>query len=229
MDSLIVGSRFDKTDLRHNQAGVQTVNKLKSKVFLIGGAPGAGKTTLGTALAIRLGVTSLTIDDLVTAAIAITSPETHPGLHALRKMPHLEYFTHSAVDQLKADATLRHEATWPMIEAVIRKYTRRGSGIVIDGWHIRPNWVAQLNMENVWSGWIVVSPAVLEARERQNESWFQGSPDPQQMFENFLARSLWYNDLIKKQATELQMNILPQDGQTSVDELCELVLAKASG
>jgi hypothetical protein len=49
------------------------------------------------------------------------------------------------------------------------------------------------------------------------------------MFENFLARSLWYNDLIKKQATELQMNILPQDGQTSVDELCELVLAKASG
>ncbi|MCA9946780.1 MAG: zeta toxin family protein, partial [Anaerolineales bacterium] len=66
---------------------------ISNKVILIGGAPGAGKTTLGSALAVKLGVNSLTIDDLVTAVIAVTTPETHPGIHALRKGPHTEYFT----------------------------------------------------------------------------------------------------------------------------------------
>ena len=203
-------------------------NNMSNKVFLIGGAPGTGKTTLGTALAIKLGITSLTIDDLVTAAIAVTTPETHPWLHVMRKVPYLEYYTNSSADQLKEDATLRHEATWPMVEQVIRKYARRESAIVIDGWHLRPAWVAQLNLENVWSSWLVVSESLLEERERKNLGFFQNSPNPERMFDNFLARSLWYNDLIKSQAKEFQMHILYQTGEISVDELCQMVIEKSA-
>lgn len=106
---------------------------MKTKVFLIGGAPGAGKTTLGSALAARLGFTSLSIDDLLTAAQAVTTPESHPRLHFMRNKPYLEYFTNSSVEQLKADATLQHEAAWPLVKRVIRKHARGGSAIVIDG------------------------------------------------------------------------------------------------
>ncbi|UCC53638.1 MAG: hypothetical protein JSV68_06615, partial [Anaerolineaceae bacterium] len=130
---------------------------IDTKVFLIGGAPGAGKTTLGSALAARLGITSLTIDHLKTAAMAITTPETHPGLHVMSKVPSLEYFTNSSLEQLIADATLQHEAVWPMVRQVVRKHALWGSPIVIDGWYMRPNWVAQLKLANVWSGWIVTS------------------------------------------------------------------------
>ncbi|MEO0565582.1 MAG: AAA family ATPase, partial [Chloroflexota bacterium] len=137
-----------------------------NKVILIGGAPGAGKTTLGAALAAKLKITSLTIDDLVTAATAITTPETHPGLHVMRQTNHLDYYTNSSLEQLQADATHRHEATWPMVERVIRKYVKQGSGVVIDGWHLRPQWVADLQWENIFSYWIVVTPDVLEAREK---------------------------------------------------------------
>ena len=132
-----------------------------NKVILIGGAPGAGKTTLGQALAVKLGVTSLTIDDLVTAVIAVTTRETHPGIHALRKGPHTEYFTNSSVDELIADATLRHEGSWPMVRQLIQKYTKQKRGIVIDGWHMRPEWVADLQLENVWAGWLVIDPDIL--------------------------------------------------------------------
>lgn len=195
-----------------------------NKVILIGGAPGAGKTTLGSALAVKLGVTSLTIDDLVTAVVAVTTPETHPGIHALRKGPHTEYFTNSSVEQLIADATLRHEATWPMVQQVIRKYVSLGRGIVIDGWHMRPEWVAQLPMENVWAGWLVIDTAVLEARERKNDDFLEGSTDPERMFANFMGRSLWYNNLIKEEASALKMKILHQDGNKSVGALCKIVL-----
>ena len=203
--------------------------KINTKVFLIGGAPGAGKTTLGSALATRVGITSLSIDDLITAAQAVTTPETHPGLHVMRKVPYLHYFTNSSVDQLKADTMLQHEAAWPLVKQVIRKHATRGSAIVIDGWHLRPGRVAQLKLKNVWSGWIVASASVLEERERKNVEWLQDSPDPERMLKNFLARSLWYNDLIKEQATELQMNILPQAGENSVDDLCNMVLEKSGG
>jgi adenylate kinase family enzyme len=93
----------------------------KPSVLLIGGAPGAGKTTLGRALAARLDATSLTADDLLTAAKAVTTPNSHPGLHVMTAVNSIEYFTTTSVDQLTADATVQHEATWPAIEKVIRK------------------------------------------------------------------------------------------------------------
>lgn len=192
-------------------------------VVLIGGAPGAGKTTLGSALAVRLGVNSLTIDDLVTAAVAITTPETHPGLHALRRLPYIEYFTDSSVEQLISDATLRHEAVFPMVKNVIHKYVTQGSGIVIDGWHLRPEWVAKLVLKNVHSYWLVVDEHVLETRERNNYDFFTGV-HREKLLENFLARSFWYNTLIKEQATSLEMNVLYQTGNVSVDELCQHII-----
>lgn len=193
------------------------------KVYLIGGAPGAGKSTLGLALGARLGIASLSVDDLVVAALAITTPETHPGLHVMRQ-PFHEYVTDSSVEQLKSDATAQHEAAWPLVDRVVRKHSRWGgaSAIVIDGWFMRPSMVAQLELDNVWSGWIVPSDRVLEERESRNHDW--KSSNPKLMLENFLARSLWFNDLVRREATELQMNILPQPGETSVDQLCEMVL-----
>lgn len=204
------------------------LQNIDTKVLLIGGAPGAGKTTLGAALAARLGIASLTVDHLKTAASAITTPETHPGLHVMSKEPSLDYFTNNSPEQLIADAAMQHEAVWPMVRKVVRKHALYGTPIVIDGWHMRPNWVAQLNLANVWSGWIVASEAVLEEREKKL-AWYGESTNPERMLANFLARSYWYNNLIKEQATQYQMTILPQPGENSVDELCDMVLEEVDG
>jgi 2-phosphoglycerate kinase len=194
-------------------------------VFLIGGAPGVGKSTLGIALASKLNIPSVTIDDLMTVAQTVTTPETHPGLHIMRKIPYHEYFTDSSVEQLKTDANVQHEATWPFIKSLILKHTRWApSPIVIDGWHLRPNRVAELNLQNIWSGWIVISPTVLIEREKKNQKWLQGSTSPERMLENFLARSLWFNELIKDQASALHMKVLPQSGDVTVVDLCNMIL-----
>jgi 2-phosphoglycerate kinase len=108
------------------------------KVLLIGGSPGAGKTTLGRASGAKLGIASLTIDHLRTAAKAVTTPQSHPGLHVMSRVNHVEYFKTSSVDQLIADAKQEHEALWPVVEKVIRNHaSHAGSAIVIEPRHRR--------------------------------------------------------------------------------------------
>lgn len=198
-------------------------------VVLIGGAPGAGKTTLGRDLATRIDATSLTADDLLTAAKAVTTPESHPGLHVMSSVSSIEYFTTSSVDQLTADATLQHGAMWPAIDKVIRRRAAWGLPIVIDGWFLRPKKVAELGLDGVVSFWLVADPAVLEARERRNIDFFGRSSDPERMLRNFLGRSFWYNELIRQQATELGLHVLEQDGSASVETLSTMAMSRLGG
>ena len=200
------------------------------RVFLIGGAPGVGKTTLGVALAARLGIAAVTVDDLLTVAQTVTTHESHPGLHAMRRVGHLEYFTHSTLEQLQNDTEQQHRAVWPLVRELVRKRAQWApSRIVIDGWHLRPRHVAAMGLEHVWSGWVVTSPSVLEARERRNATWTHGSADPERMLANFVARSLWFNELVRAEAAEFEMNVLYQDGTATVDDLCTAVLTTGSG
>lgn len=193
-------------------------------VCLIGGAPGAGKTTLGQALAALLKATSLTADDLFAAAKAVTTPDSHPGLHVITAGKSIEYFTTSSVGQLITDAAAQHEAAWPAIENVIRKHALWGPPVVIDGWFLRPRKVLELNLDGVISFWLVAGPGVLEQRERRNVKFFGQSTDPEQMLRNFLGRSLWFNELIREQAAALGLPILHQDGHATVDELCAMAM-----
>lgn len=201
-------------------------------VVLIGGAPGAGKTTLSRALAARLDAVSQTADNLQYAATAVTSPETHPGLHSMTRavtgVDSVEYFTAGPVERLIADANSQHEAVWPAIRSVIRKHTRDGPSIVIDGWYMRPEWVKALDLDAVTSFWLVTDPNVLAERERSKD-FFQRSSDPERMLKNFLGRSFWYNDLIKQEAGKLGMTLLHQDGTKSVDALCDMALNHING
>jgi len=196
---------------------------VKPKVILIGGCPGAGKTTLGQAVAARLNYASLTIDDLLHAAMAITTPESHPGLHVMNKPNFTAYFTDTAVEQLIADANFQHEAIWPAVERTIRNHATWGRPIVIDGWHLRPEWTQSLGLDAVTAHWIVIDPDVLEARERANEGFVSKSNNPRQMLNRFLARSRWHNELIESEARSVGDQVLRQDGTQSVDALCRQV------
>ena len=198
----------------------------ETKIVLIGGVSGAGKTTLGRALAKKLDAISLTADDLALAARAVTTPETHPDLHRMNIPNAANYFTDSTVQKLIDDAEAQHEAVWPAIERVIQVRSKEKHSMVIDGWFMHPSWVAALDHPNVHSFWLVAERHVLYQREQTLSHMLGKSSDHDRMLHIFLGRSYWYNDLINKEATEYNMNILRQDGTVTLEDLCTKVISQ---
>lgn len=191
---------------------------------MIGGPPGAGKSTLGRALARELGFDALSIDDLLVAGRVLTSERTHPSLHETRRVGHLRYFTDGPPEKLVADAVALEETMWPVVEAVIASRLQSKSPVVIDWWLLPPKWVAQLDDGRITSIWLHLEPVALEERERSNTEWMEGSSDRGRMLSHFLSRSLWRNELVAAEAAAAGLTVLHLDGSESTEEMLQKAL-----
>ncbi|MFP3915978.1 MAG: AAA family ATPase [Actinomycetota bacterium] len=194
------------------------------QVVLIGGAPGAGKSTLGRAVASKLGYASLTVDDLLVTAVALTTEESHPEFHQVSRVGHLRYFTDGPKEKLISDSLAQEAAMWPVLERVISSHINKDSPVAIDWWLLRPRTVAALDNGQVVSVWLHIDPEALWERERENTDWMEGSADKDRMLANFMHRSLWRNDLVAEEAGQLGMMVLNITGLEPIDELANSVL-----
>ncbi len=192
-------------------------------VLLIGGPPGAGKTTLARAVAAELGWASTTGDDLAIAVRAVTDPVSHPELHPMPGGDHRAYFTEGPPERLLADAMALASTMWPVVERVVRSHLASAAPLVLDWWLLSPTQVASSGLP-VASAWLHVDPRVLDGRERSLVSFREGSVDPERMHANFMARSLWRNDLVVREATAADLPVIHQDGTRSVPDLVAEVL-----
>lgn len=193
------------------------------RVILIGGPPGAGKTTLARSVAGRLGFLATTVDDLVVTGRLLTTKDTQPALHQ-GSAGHLAYFTRTPPEQLIADAMELADAMWPVLERVIRRHIATKAPIVLDWWLFSPEHVHDLAEASVKSVWLQIDPDVLEEREWALTEFREGSSDPDLMHENFMQRSIWRNDVVAAQASALGLPVIYQPGGRTVDDLTDEVL-----
>lgn len=194
------------------------------QVVLIGGAPGAGKTTLATAVAAELGWRWTPGDDLATAMRGVTSPETHPALHVAAGGRHVEYFTAGPPEKLVADARALQDQAWPGFALLARFHAKYGPSLVTESWTFSPGNVAALEHDRVHGVWIVIDPAILDEREQPPPGYVDPSDDPVRRRANFMHRSLWCNRFVEEEATRLGLPVVHQNGSKSVTDLVAAVI-----
>ncbi|WP_203896979.1 hypothetical protein [Virgisporangium aliadipatigenens] len=106
-------------------------------VTLICGASGVGKTSVARPLAMRWGVPLAEADDVVTALLALTTPQSHPVLHrsAMGRPP----------EEIVAHLLAVSAALAPGFRAVVADHVTFRQRVVMEGDWLTPDLVAGID------------------------------------------------------------------------------------
>jgi 2-phosphoglycerate kinase len=137
-------------------------------VVLVGGASGVGKSSVAYAIADRLRIPIVEIDDLVVAIQAVTRPHEHPDIHYWETHRDeaaswdVERFVHTLIGMAEALA--------PAVTAVIANHLETELPVVIEGDYLLPSLVAT------------------EAARHRVRGVFVHEPDAEQIVANYRTR-----------------------------------------
>ena len=109
-------------------------------VTLVCGASGTGKSYVARPLAARYGVPLAEADDIVTALLAITTPEQQPALHFWDTHPQ---FRSWAPEQIAARHFEVASALRPAYAAVIADHVAFAAPVVVEGDYLLPELAAE--------------------------------------------------------------------------------------
>lgn len=183
------------------------------RVVLIGGTSHAGKSTLGRALAERLGADYLPTDYL----------GRHPGRPWGKVPPHVaEHYATLTVDALIPDVLAHYGRLWPQIEAAALGATQP---LVVEGSAVWPESVATLPPGRVDAVFLTASDATLEARIRAESGLGDGSD---LLVEKFIARTIRFNADMAAAARRRGLRLIDVTDSPSVEALVEEVLCGSS-
>ncbi|HEY7175862.1 MAG TPA: isopentenyl transferase family protein [Micromonosporaceae bacterium] len=140
-------------------------------VLLVGGASGAGKSSVAYPLARRHGVPVLEIDDIVCALEAMTTPEQQPELFYWKTHPEA---LHASPEEIMHQGLALTAALEPALAAVIGNHLETDMPVVVEGDFLRPSFT----ILNTYAG----QPA---SRVR---ALFVLEPDGDQIMANYAAR-----------------------------------------
>lgn len=188
-------------------------------VIFLGGAPMVGKTTVARIIAQRLGYMCISTDDFGAAIAAVTTPATHPAFHYMGGLDHHEYYISRDVDELVEDIDACHEALWPAVEIVVRHHSTWAQPAIIEGWALRPDYVAHL-AGNVAGLFLLCDDALIEQRVRANP-FSEGASDRELMISRYLHRSIRYSAHLRERVSALRLHSIGINAEMRPEEIAD--------
>ena len=171
-----------------------------------------GKSTVSVLLAAKLLYPCISADDIGEILQAVLD------INPMKGKFYLDYYSDSRNEQLITDIVAYHRQLEKSICRLIEIHSSWGGPLIIEGWALYPNMLAEVKSDNVFSVWLIAENNLLKQRMLKS-NFYQGANNPEKVIENYLYRSEWHNDTIFEQCRTQNQKFLMVNEHTSPDEI----------
>ena len=197
-------------------------------VYWVGGASGAGKSTIARYIAAQHGLRVYATDDVM-ADHARRSPHEHsPLLHSFINMDIDErWVNRSPKTMFETFHWFQGEGFKFIVEDLLR--LPRNDGIVADGFRLLPRLVKPLLSDASRAVWLLPTPefrrTVIESRGGSAWGFLGRTSDPETALRNLLERDQMFTARLREETASLGLQAIEVDTTISKDDLARKVTA----
>ncbi len=211
-----------RTEPHAPAADAEALREQLRHVYWIGGASGAGKTTIARRIAAERGLQLYITDDVMSDHARRSTPESCPLLHAFMAMDMDErWVNRSPQTMLETFHWYQGEGFNMIIEDILRLPKR--PGVIVEGFRLLPRLVQPLLAERRRAVWLIPTPefreAVFEGRGGTQWAFIGKTSNPERALRNLLERDAMFTRRLHEEAQRLGVNVIPVDPTTTVEEL----------
>jgi len=195
-------------------------------VYWIGGASGAGKSTIARRVAAARGLQHYATDDVMPDHAKRSTPECCPFLHEFMAMDMDErWVSRSPKAMLETFHWFRGEGFSMIIEDILR--LPKEPCVITDGFRLLPHLVKPLLTVRSHAVWLLPTPefrqAVVDSRGGPKWGFLGKTSDPERALRNLLERDVMFTHRLYEEAKRLELNIIEVDTTMTVDNLTRQV------
>ena len=192
-------------------------------LYMIGGSPCSGKSTITSLLARQYQLLHIKLDDLVNEMMSQASADSQP-ICLLRQDRSPEQIWMRNPEEMADEEWRFYEEIFPYVKSYLIKNQDRP--LLVEGAGLLPHLVKEL--ECPVSSYLCLTPtADFQKKHYIQREWvpyvLEGTTNPEQAFENWMQRDILFAQIVRKEATKLGYPSLVTDGSQSENQTVEEV------
>ena len=193
----------------------------KVMLYMIGGSPCSGKSTLASLLARKYDLLHIKLDDLVDEMMSQASVDSRP-ICLLRQDRNPEQIWMRNPEEMADEEWRFYEEIFPYVKSYLIKNQDRP--LLVEGAGLLPHLVKELEWPA--SSYLCLTPtADFQKKHYRQREWvsyvLEGTTNPEQAFENWMQRDILFAQMVRKEAMRLGYSSLMTDGSQSETQTAE--------
>ncbi|MFL5759511.1 MAG: hypothetical protein ACJ789_07225 [Thermomicrobiales bacterium] len=194
-------------------------------VYWIGGSPCSGKSTVAETIAAKYAFTLYNCDEAYFRHLEVASPDQFPRLYRAGRATPEEVWLLRSVEQQVADELTLYREEFPLIVNDVQSLPA-APAVIAEGAALLPASLAKAGTPRDRAVWIVPTEA-FQREQYAKRPWrhdvVKDCSDPEQAWENWMARDAAFAKAVVAEATALGLKVMTTDGMRSIDDTVGLV------
>jgi 2-phosphoglycerate kinase len=203
----------------------QQIRRVFSQVYILGGSPCSGKSTIAEKLSSRYRFRYYKVDDFEREHLSRCHPERHPVMYKYSKMSWNEIWSRPVQVQVREEFEFYRER-FEMILEDLQKY-EPGTPVILEGAAYLPELIAKYDVDPNHVIYLVPTKA-FQMHHYSQRPWIRHilkeCHDPDQAFENWMERDHRFGQEIIRQAKAYGLGTVIVDGKRNIDTQYDFVV-----